>query len=513
LEGGAEEGIIQCQFPGALFAPDNVLLASAHWRAGEPALQIDEVTSCRRMKIVPGVIPLLWRADGNFLLSLGNSVTGESYDHLEVSAWLLDRQSHSYKGKAIRLPFAQVWEVAVPAPAYRLRGEIERLIFRADGQQLIASSTLWDVRMDRHRPLLRQTGVQVPGGVIAFRGAQVRAARPPNRRWLDSQKERDELLATRFLAAVIDSASGCGQGAGVLVALGSLAGTQFAVEWFPATISQLVPPAPGATARLDPPPQEYTHDSRSWDTARPAVTYLRFFIARPAVWQPEGRLLFCRMDHGTAFIPFPPSGSGMSESIGLQLLCCWDTETAKPVSFTRKYSKFNLADVGLIGVPFFQPDGRRLATCWGAEVVLWDSSTCSVLKSFSTGLVSCERAAWSQDGKFLLAHSDQGNKAFVFSVDGDEQYILYAPRNEWRSFTLSTKGSQVVTGGEDKLIRIRDVKTGKELARWQGHETAITALTFSPDGKLLVSGARDGTIRVWNLPWIREELAKLGLDW
>jgi WD40 repeat protein len=53
----------------------------------------------------------------------------------------------------------------------------------------------------------------------------------------------------------------------------------------------------------------------------------------------------------------------------------------------------------------------------------------------------------------------------------------------------------------------------KPRASWQAHDSAITALAVSPDGSLLVSGARDGAVRVWNIPWIRAELRKLGLDW
>ena len=55
--------------------------------------------------------------------------------------------------------------------------------------------------------------------------------------------------------------------------------------------------------------------------------------------------------------------------------------------------------------------------------------------------------------------------------------------------------------------------SGREMARWEAHESAVTALSFHPDGKTLASGSKDGTLKLWNLPLIRRELESLGLDW
>jgi WD40 repeat protein len=35
----------------------------------------------------------------------------------------------------------------------------------------------------------------------------------------------------------------------------------------------------------------------------------------------------------------------------------------------------------------------------------------------------------------------------------------------------------------------------------------------SPDSHILVSGAADGSIKLWDLPFIRQGLAELDLDW
>jgi WD40 repeat protein len=52
----------------------------------------------------------------------------------------------------------------------------------------------------------------------------------------------------------------------------------------------------------------------------------------------------------------------------------------------------------------------------------------------------------------------------------------------------------------DCTIVFFDVPTGKELARCPGHSDQITALLFTPDGRTLVSGSLDRSVRLWNVP-------------
>jgi WD40 repeat protein len=52
----------------------------------------------------------------------------------------------------------------------------------------------------------------------------------------------------------------------------------------------------------------------------------------------------------------------------------------------------------------------------------------------------------------------------------------------------------------DAAIQLWRASDGYPLSRLLGHTMSIEALAFSPDGKKLISGGYDGTIRVWGIP-------------
>ncbi|PKN67408.1 MAG: hypothetical protein CVU52_10455, partial [Deltaproteobacteria bacterium HGW-Deltaproteobacteria-10] len=64
------------------------------------------------------------------------------------------------------------------------------------------------------------------------------------------------------------------------------------------------------------------------------------------------------------------------------------------------------------------------------------------------------------------------------------------------AYTLNDK--HVLTGSIDKTIKLFEFPSGRHIRTFTGHLGEISGLTFSPDGKYILSASNDGTNRLWD---------------
>jgi WD40 repeat protein len=83
----------------------------------------------------------------------------------------------------------------------------------------------------------------------------------------------------------------------------------------------------------------------------------------------------------------------------------------------------------------------------------------------------------------------------VTALEGSEDTVV--------ALAFSPDGRLLATGSRDGSVRSWEAATGKPVAKLEGHEDrlleGVTALAFSPDGRLLASASDDKSARLWEV--------------
>ena len=168
----------------------------------------------------------------------------------------------------------------------------------------------------------------------------------------------------------------------------------------------------------------------------------------------------------------------------------WIDEGAAPVE--KRQQIYSLA---------WSPDGKAIALGGYTEVRLMDASGQTEVARL-TGHADAVRAlAFSPDGAYLAAAGGApGRKGEVklWKTDGTLQSTLSGHSDCIYGLAISPDSKTIATASYDKLIKLWDAATGKEIRTLKDHIDAIYSIAFTPDGKRLVSGAADRSIKVWN---------------
>ena len=80
------------------------------------------------------------------------------------------------------------------------------------------------------------------------------------------------------------------------------------------------------------------------------------------------------------------------------------------------------------------------------------------------------------------------------------QTSILSGHSDWvRSLTFSLDGTLLVSGGDDKTIKLWNVETSRVVKTFLGHSSSITSVSISPDCTRIVSGSWDGIVCLWNI--------------
>ncbi|KAK9271064.1 hypothetical protein L1049_026653 [Liquidambar formosana] len=108
----------------------------------------------------------------------------------------------------------------------------------------------------------------------------------------------------------------------------------------------------------------------------------------------------------------------------------------------------------------------------------------------------------------LRDSSSSSGSVLYWSWNKPQVEIKSFPAEPIKPLASNREGTYIIGGGLSGYIYFWEVASGMLLKKWHGHYRAVTCLVLSDDESLLISGAEDGSVRVWSLFMIFDDIRR-----
>ena len=183
--------------------------------------------------------------------------------------------------------------------------------------------------------------------------------------------------------------------------------------------------------------------------------------------------------------------------MGIQL---WEQSQQSVNSFENLYAVYDKC---------FSGDGAKiLSLAEDGSVRVWESATGKAVVRLSCpteahGAIfvkgGSQIAAWSKGKTIAVWDMPDGKFANGFPLGKDL-------KDERDNVTVSPDGRFLLTGHGNQTVRVRDLATGKQLHQYETEpQGSPRSLTFSPDSRMAAGGSFRGWVYLWSMPSLERE--------
>ena len=150
----------------------------------------------------------------------------------------------------------------------------------------------------------------------------------------------------------------------------------------------------------------------------------------------------------------------------------------------------------------FCPPSTFLQKCYYSEL----SQEVKVVKGLSARGGTCSRTASLGASVYNISYSN--NTVAIGSahrdviildvITGSQTAILSGHTDEIGPVVFSSDGKSLVSGSDDMTIKLWDMQTGGAIKTFSGHTGLVHTVSISVDHTTIASGSHDETVRLWN---------------
>lgn len=152
----------------------------------------------------------------------------------------------------------------------------------------------------------------------------------------------------------------------------------------------------------------------------------------------------------------------------------------------------------------FSPDGKQVAGAGGApqqfgEIKIWDVETHRLVRTMQGHKDCIYSIAWSPDGKLIASGSYDKMVKLWDVATGKETLNLQDHIDAVFAIAFSPDGKRLASASQDRTVKIWNVATGKRLYTLSDASDGLTSIAYSPSGDEIAAVGYDKTIYIWKL--------------
>jgi len=151
----------------------------------------------------------------------------------------------------------------------------------------------------------------------------------------------------------------------------------------------------------------------------------------------------------------------------------------------------------------FSPSSSWLHECYTAELI----QVAEVVKGLQAEWEMCSRSVLLNNCPWILSYwnntiavgSTDKDIVILDAITGSQTVILPGHTDGVRSLTFSSDGRLLVSGSDDKTVKLWDMQTGGVIKTFHGYTSRVRSVSISADYTTIASGSEDKTFRLWNI--------------